>query len=355
MPFETFPPPGSPPGLLEHPTGRETYPSRLRLIWYNADSLEEKDDATLADVEAYKNRPGVKWLHLEGLQDLTLLENLNAILCCFHPLALEDVVEGRAPVKVDDYSNYLFIVNRLVTDLVEYNDEQISLFLGPDYLFSIQETHTDHFTILRERLRRGSGQFRSQGPDYLTYTIIDFLVDSWFPLLENFGELIEDLEDRLLVQPDGKLTIELQTLRRQMLRGRRLLWQVRESINNLLDHEGSLIHEHTRIYLRDCHDHAFQAIDLLENYRDIASSLFDIYLSSLNNRINEVMKVLTIIATIFMPLTFIAGVYGMNFKTELSPWNMPELSWYYGYPFALALMVGVTIIMLFYFKSKNWL
>ena len=157
---------------------------------------------------------------------------------CFHPLALEDVAEGRAPVKVDDYPNFLFIVNRLVTDLIEYNDEQISLFLGPDYLFSIQETHNDHFALLRERLRRGSGQIRNQGPDYLTYAIIDFLVDSWFPLLENFGERIEDLEDRLLVQPDGKLTIELQTLRRQMLRGRRLLWQVRESINNLLDQEG---------------------------------------------------------------------------------------------------------------------
>ena len=198
------------------------------------------------------------------------------------------------------------------------------------------------------------GRSRNYGPDYLTYAIIDFLVDSWFPLLENFGERIEDLEDRLLIQPDGKLTIELQILRRQMLRGRRLLWQVRESINNLLDQEG-LIQEHTKVYLRDCHDHAFQVIDLLENYRDIASSLFDIYLSSLNNRINEVMKVLTIIATIFMPLTFIAGVYGMNFKTETSPWNMPELNWIYGYPFALGLMATVTIIMLLYFKRKKWI
>jgi magnesium transporter len=159
----------------------------------------------------------------------------------------------------------------------------------------------------------------------------------------------------LLSQPDGKMTIELQTLRRQMLRGRRVLWQERELINNLLGQEGTLIREHTRIYLRDCHDHAFQAIDLLENYRDIASSLIDIYLSSVNNRLNEVMKVLTVIATIFMPLTFIAGVYGMNFKTEVSPWNMPELNWYYGYPFALGLMALVTITMIMYFKNKKWL
>jgi magnesium transporter len=355
MTVETYPPPGSPPGILEHREGQAVYPSRLRIVWYNAGSLEEKVEATPADLGEFKNRPGVKWLHLEGLQNLTLLEELSAGLGCFHPLALEDVTEGRAPVKVDDYPNFLFIVNRLVTDLVEYQDEQISLFLGPDYLFSIQETDTDHFAILRERLRRGSGQIRSQGPDYLTYAIIDYLVDSWFPLIEDFGEKIEDLEDRLISAPDGKLIIELQTLRRQLLRGRRLLWPTRECINNLLGQEVTLIQEHTRLYLRDCHDHAFQVIDLLENYRDIASSLIDIYLSSLNNRINEVMKVLTIIATIFMPLTFIAGVYGMNFKTDASPWNMPELSWVYGYPFALGLMAMVTVTMLIYFRVKKWI
>ncbi len=332
MAFKNFPPPGSPPGILEHRSGQVTYPSRLRIIWYDGDRLEEKADARVADCQNFKDRPGVKWLHLEGLEDLTLLQDLGTCLG-LHPLTLEDVVEGRAPIKVDDYPNYLFIVSRLVTDLIDYRDEQISLFLGPDYLLSIQETHTDHFGIIRERLRHGSGQIRNQGADYITYAIIDYLVDSWFPLLENFGERLEDLEDRLLSQPDGKLTIELQALRRQMLRGRRLLWPIRESINNLLDQESGFIQEHTRIYLRDCYDHAFQVIDLLENFRDIASGLIDVYLSSINNRLNEVMKVLTVIATIFMPLTFIAGVYGMNFKTELSPWNMPELNWYYGYPF----------------------
>lgn len=355
MAFENYPPPGSPPGILQHRTGQVTYPSRLWVIWYDKETLEEKVEASLAEVKEFRSRPGVTWVHLEGLQDLTLLEELSACLGCFHPLSLEDVVEGRAPVKVEDYGRYLFIVNRLVSDLVAYQDEQISLFLGPDYVFSIQESHADHFAILRERLHRSSGQIRNLGPDYLTYAIIDFLVDSWFPLVEDFGERIEDLEDRLLADPDGKLTIELQTLRRQMLRGRRILWQVRESINNILDQEGNLINEHTRLYLRDCYDHAFQVIDLLENYRDIASSLIDIYLSSLNNRINEVMKVLTIIATIFMPLTFIAGVYGMNFKPDVSPWNMPELNWFYGYPFALGLMATVTVIMFIYFRKKKWI
>jgi magnesium transporter len=354
MVFQSFPPPGSPPGILQHRNGRVTFPSRLQVIWYDGDRLEEKLDATMADCQNYRSRPGVKWMHLQGIQDLTLLQDLGTCMG-LHPLALEDVTEGRAPIKVDGYPHYLFVVSRLVTDLIQFKDEQISLFLASDYLFSVQESDTDHFAIIRDRLRHGSGQIRSQGADYLTYAILDYLVDSWFPLIEHFGECIEDLEDRMLSQPDGKLTIELQTLRRQMLRGRRLLWPTREVINNLLGQEGTFIREHTRVYLRDCHDHVFQVIDLLENYRDIASSLIDIYLSSVNNRLNEVMKVLTVIATIFMPLTFIAGVYGMNFKTETSPWNMPELGWYFGYPFALGLMATVAFIMIMYFIRKKWL
>jgi magnesium transporter len=354
MAFRTFPPAGSPPGILKHRDGQVTFSSRLHLIWYDGDNLEEKADATTADCLEYRKRPGVKWLHLQGVRDLQLIEDLGTCMG-LHPLALEDVVEGRAPIKVDDYPEYLFIVCRLVADLIVFKDEQISIFLGTDYLFSIQESDTDHFAIIRERLRHGSGQIRNQGPDYLMYAIIDYLVDSWFPLIEHFGERIEDLEDRLLSQPDGELTIELQTLRRQMLRGRRLLWPTREVINNLLSQEGEFIRDHARVYLRDCYDHAFQVIDLLENYRDIASGLIEIYLSSINTRLNEVMKVLTVIATIFMPLTFIAGVYGMNFKTDISPWNMPELSWYFGYPFALGLMAVVTVLMLFYFKQKKWL
>ncbi len=162
MAFKTFPPPGSPPGILEHRSGRLTFPSRLRIIWYDGDNLEEKADATVADCQNFKDRPGVKWLHLEGLKDLTLLQDLGACLG-LHPLALEDVVEGRAPIKVDDYPNYLFIVSRLVTNLEDYQDEQISLFLGPDYLFSIQETHTDHLGIIRERLRHSSGHIHQPG------------------------------------------------------------------------------------------------------------------------------------------------------------------------------------------------
>jgi len=311
-------------------------------------------DATLGDLEGRRERPGVKWLHLMGLRDLTLLQDLGAYLG-LHPLALEDVVEGRALVKVDDFTDYLFIVSRLVTDPGAYRDEQISLFLGRDYLFSIQESHDDYFGIIRERLQHGSGQIRSQGADYLAYALIDYLVDSWFPLLENFGEKLEELEDRLLSEPDSHLTQELQSLRRKMLRVRRLLWPVREVINNLLDQDSPLIRAHTRIYLRDCYDHVFQVIDLLENFRDMAGGLIEVYLSSLNNRLNQIMKVLAVIATIFIPLNFMASLYGMNFKTDVSPWNMPELSWYFGYPYALGLMATVAAGLVLFFKRKKWL
>jgi magnesium transporter len=346
--------PGSPPGLLAHRPDRPVEPSRLRLIYYDAAGVEEKAEATIADFLPWRGRAGVKWLHLSGLGDLELLRQLGETLG-LHPLALEDVAEGRAPIKVEDYPGHLFIVCRLLTDSREMSEEQISLFLGPDYLLSIQESSRDHFAPIRERLFHGLGQLHHSGPDYLAYALIDYLIDTWFPILEEWGDRLEALEDRLVLEPDNRLIQELQSQRRLLLRGRRLLWPLREAVNNLLTQESSLIQAQTRIYLRDCADHVFQVIDLMENYRDMASGLMEVYLSSINNRLNEVMKVLTVIATVFMPLTFIAGVYGMNFKTEVSPWNMPELSWYLGYPFALGLMALTVFCMVWYFRRKKWL
>lgn len=350
----TYPAPGSPPGLLAPPSDRPLYPSRLRLMLYDAHGVWEEDGVTPEAYHQLQDRPGVRWLHLSGLADVQLLRELGDTLG-LHPLALEDVLEGHAPMKVEDYDGHLFIVCRLVQKGPDWPEEQISLFLGADYLLSIQETPTDHFAPIRERLRHGLGQIQHRGADYLAYALLDYLVDSWFPLLGDWGDRLDDLEDRLLVQPDASLIQDLQQLRRSLLRGRRLLWPLREVVNNLLTEDSPLIHDHTRFYLRDCGDHVFQLIDLLENYRDMASGLIEVYLSSINNRLNEIMKVLTVIATVFMPLTFIAGVYGMNFKTELSPWNMPELAWYYGYPFALGLMVATVALMIMYFKRKQWL
>ncbi|MGQ9920756.1 MAG: magnesium/cobalt transporter CorA [Desulfobacca sp.] len=354
MTLTTFPPPGSPPGSLVQCQERAAFPSRLRLICYGAAPLVEQDNLTVAQYREWQNRPGCKWLHLAGIQDLDMLRDLGAALG-LHPLALEDILECRTSSKVEDYPGYLFIVCRLVTPGPDFSDEQISLFLGADYLLSIQETHEDYFAPIRERLRHGSGQMHQRGPDYLAYALLDYIVDAWFPRLAELGERFEELEDRLLAQPDGSLIQELQQLRRLLLRGRRILWPLREVVNNLLTQGSPLIQDHTRVYLRDCGDHAFQIIDLLENYRDLASALIDVYLSSINNRLNEIMKVLTVIATVFMPLTFIAGVYGMNFKTEVSPWNMPELGWYCGYPFALGLMAATVLAMVWYFKRKKWL
>ncbi len=354
MTAAVYPAPGSSPGMLLHREGRTCYPSRLRLCWYDGQELSDIPDASLGQVAEYRLRGGITWLHLSGLQDLELLASVGDMFD-LHRLALEDVLEGRAPIKVEDYPHYLFLVCRVVSAAADFADEQISLFVGRNFLVSIQETQVDHFAPIRQRLTSGAGQIQKLGTDYLMYALVDYMVDSWFPWLEDFGDRLEELEDRLLDRPAEVQIHELQRHRRLLLQARRLLWPLREVVHSLLNQERQLIQASTRVYLRDCADHAFQIIDLMENYRDMASSLVEVYLSAVNNRLNEIMKVLTIIATIFMPLTFIAGVYGMNFKTEVSPYNMPELSWYFGYPFSLALMAVTVLLMLLFFRSRKWL
>lgn len=354
MPVNSYPPPGTSPGTLFHWTEKVEVPSRLRLIRYDKDNLEEQPAATIADCQAWRYRPGVVWMHLQGLGTIELLQELGQNLQ-LHPLALEDVAEGRAPIKVEDYGTHLFIVTRLVRAENGLASEQISLFLGPRFLLSVQESDTDHFALIRERLQHEQGMIRQHGPDYLAYALLDYVVDSWFPLLETLGEQLEALEDRVIQQPESKAMEQLQEMRRIFFRLRRLIWPLREALNILLRGGNPLITDHTRLYLRDCYDHAFQVMDLLENYREVTAGVIELYLSSLSIRLNEIMKVLTVIATIFIPLTFITGLYGMNFNHEVSPWNMPELGWRFGYPFALGLMVAVVAVMILYFRRKKWI
>ncbi len=354
MAFKTSPPPGTPPGTLSRAHGRPLLASRLRLIRYTDQELEELADASVTHCLEFRQRPGVVWMHLSGLEDTGLIEELGTHLG-LHPLALEDVVHGRSPTKVEDYDSVLFLVTRLVTYHNDLRDEQISIFVGDNYVFSCQESHQDYFAIIRDRLRHGQGVIRHHGPDFLMYALLDLTVDYWFPLMETMGERLEIIEDQVLKQPDGGGMRDLQNLRRTYVRLRRFLWPLREAINILIRQENPLITSFTQVYLRDCYDHAFQLIDLLENYREMAAGTIDIYLSKQNTRLNEIMKVLTVIATIFIPLNFLASLYGMNFKPDLSPWNMPELSWYFGYPFALSLMVLVASGMIIFFHRKRWL
>lgn len=354
MPFNASAPPGPPPGMRFQGAENPEAASCLSLIWYDQKNLEERTAATVSDCQAFWDRPGVLWIHLQGLENLELLQELGQFLQ-LHPLALEDVIEGRAPIKVEDYGAYLFMVTRRLGIDNGVRGEQISLFLGPRFLLSIQESSTDHFAVIRERLRHEQGLIRQYGPDFLAYTLLDIVIDSWFPVLETLGEQLEGLEDRVTQQPESKVMEQIQDLRRIFFRLRRLIWPLRETINTLLRQETLLITDHTRIYLRDCYDHTFQVLELLESYRDVTAGIIDLYLSSLSIRLNEIMKVLTLFATIFIPLTFITGLYGMNFNPKVSPWNMPALNWRYGYPFALGLMAVVAISLFIYFRRKKWM
>lgn len=231
-----------------------------------------------------------------------------------------------------------------------------SLFLGSSYLISFYGGSETLLEPIRKRLRSHGDRLHTQRADYLLYSVLDLVVDIGFPLLEEFGNLIETLEDKLLDAPTRSTLGQIHAIRRELLQLRRMIWPQREVINRLLHDDHPLIQQSTHIYLRDCYDHNIQIMDLLENYRDMASSMLDVYLSSVSNRLNDTMRVLTLIATIFMPLTFVAGVYGMNFGNKSdSPWNMPELNWHYGYPMALGIMITIAIVMLIFFKRKGWL
>jgi magnesium transporter len=232
--------------------------------------------------------------------------------------------------------------------------EQVSLFLGPDFVVTFQERPGDCLEPVRERIRKKVARIRDAGPGYLTYSILDAVIDHFFPLLEAYGERLETLEDRIILRPDRSVVAEIHDMKRELLYVRRAIWPQREALNTLVRDDIPHISAETRLYLRDCYDHCVRLIDLVETYREVCSDLMDLYLSSISNRMNEIMKVLTIISTLFIPLTFVVGVYGMNFDTA-SPWNMPELKWYFGYPLCLALMAAITVGQIFFFRRKGWI
>jgi magnesium transporter len=265
---------------------------------------------------------------------------------------LEDILNTDQRPKMEDYGEYLYIVLRMLN----YNDksseiesEQISLVLGPNFVFSFQEREGDTFNPIRDRIRNSKGRIRKMGADHLAYTLLDSIIDNYFIILEKLGEKIEFLEEEVITRPTPETLQTVHHLKREMIFLRKGVWPLREVISGLERGESSLIKESTRIYLRDVYDHTIQTIDTIETYRDMVSGMLDIYLSSISNRLNAVMKVLTIIATIFMPLTFLAGIYGMNFK------YMPELEWRWGYPAVWFAVVLISVSMLIYFRKKRWL
>lgn len=346
-------PPGAAPGtLIPDP---EAEAPRIRVMAYGPDTL---DESVIDDVQALQNlidTVPMLWVNVDGLGDLELIRSLG-LLFGLHELALEDVVNVYQRPKVEDYDDHLFIVVRMPHGGEQVDTEQVALVLGPGYVLTFQEHVGDCFDPVRERLRKSpNGRIRGSGSDYLGYALIDAVIDSFFPVLEACGERLGDLEQKVLDQPSPGVVQDIYALKRDLLALRRAVWPLRDMANALIRDESRLISDRTRLFLRDCYDHCVQLMDMLESYREVASGLIDIHLSSVTAHTNEAMKFLTLIATIFIPLSFVAGIYGMNFDPEASPWNMPELDWYLGYPFALGLMLLVAAGFLIAFYRKGWL
>lgn len=347
-------PPGTSPGTLV--AREEGAPVSFHLIDYSDGRFNEIELDNAAACKEYLTDVATTWIHVRGQVQPELLREMGELFG-LHPLALEDVLNSGQRPKIDEYEEQLFIALAAPQGSaagIEF--EQLSLFLGSNYLISFYGGDDALFAPIRKRLRSHGDRLQSQRADYLLYTVLDLIIDMGFPLLEEFGDLIETLEDDLLENPARNTLGRIHAVRRELLQLRRMIWPQREVINHLLHGDHPLIQSGTRLYLRDCYDHNIQIMDLLENYRDMAASMLDVYLSAVSNRLNDTMRVLTLIATLFMPLTFIAGVYGMNFGNKSdSPWNMPELNWYYGYPMALGIMILIAIAMLIFFKRKGWL
>jgi magnesium transporter len=344
--------PGTVPGFL--PVDPDAPRSRIRVIAYGSDRIVEKDIAEPEEISQYLGRWPVVWVQVTGLGDAELLRRIGTFFN-LHRLALEDVVNVHQRPKLESYHQIQYVVVSAAMLDGEMITEQVSFFLGKGFVLSFEETPGGLLDPIRNRIRGSVGVIRGYGADYLLYALLDTIVDHLFPLLELYGERLEDLEDQAIFQPGKETLSAIHAIRRDLLTLRRMVWPQRDLFNVLLRDPIPSIGDETRLHLRDCYDHITRAIDFMETYREEASYLMEIYLSGLSNRMNQVMKVLTMIATIFIPLSFVTGLYGMNFNPEVSPWNMPELNWYFGYPLVLGLMFLTAAGLLWFFRRKGWI
>ena len=345
-------PPGTMPGTLAAHAEAHAAPVTVSAMSYDAARCEERtlrpdEIASLSVPEG-----GVLWLDVCGLSDPGVVKAVGDRFG-FHPLALEDVLNVPQRPKVERYGDHLLIVLREIRYPGE--PEQVSLFLGERFAVTFQERPGDAFEPVRGRLREGQCRLRCQGADFLAYALCDAVLDAFFPTLEKIGDEVEALEERVIVSPVPATFREILQVKRWLLHVRRAVWPARDAMSELIREESPLIRPETKVFLRDCYDHTVQVMDMVETHREMAGNLVDEYMSSVSNRMNEIMKVLTVMATIFIPLTFIAGIYGMNFDTQASPYNMPELGWRYGYPAVLIAMGAAAGGMLRYFRRRKWI
>jgi magnesium transporter len=357
---------GLPPGTLLYTGDQQEVPAGVNLITFTSDSYREEsvdhdqlgsviapfchlcsDDSASID----QPREELAWLNIDGLHNLDIIRTVGDGLS-LHPLLLEDILSTGQRPKLEDYGDYYFVVLRMIrfndsSEMIE--SEQVSIVVSPRMVLTFQERPGDVLDPIRERIRHGTGRVRKNSTDYLSYAIIDAIVDNYFTVLEKMGDKIEVLEEELMGNPDDDTLRKIHQLKREMIDLRRSVWPLRELVNGLAKSESKMISDGTRIYLRDVYDHTIQVIDTIESYRDMVSGMMDIYLSSVSNRMNSVMKVLTIIATLFIPLTFFAGIYGMNFH------HMPELAWKWAYPLFWVVCLITVTVMLVLFRRKKWL
>lgn len=342
---------GASPGTLIHIGEQKSEKTRISLIDYDGENLQEKELDSIEAAFPLKDLPTVTWINIDGLHEIDVIEKTGQYFN-IHPLVLEDILNTGQRPKSEEFEDFIFVVLKMLyydENGEELNSEQISLIFGRNFLISFQEVQGDVFKNVRERIRKPNTRIRKAGCDYLAYALIDAIVDHYFLILETLGENIEILEEELIENPTSKTMETIHGLKREMIYLRKQIWPIREIINNLVKGDSSLIGTPTHLYFRDVYDHTIQIIDTIESFRDILGGMLDMYLSAVSNKMNEVMKVLTIIATIFIPITFVAGIYGMNFKF------IPELEWRWGYLMFWGIIALVVGGMTTYFKKKKWI
>ena len=340
---------GAPPGTVIYSGKETTKPVIIELIEYDEHTFLEKQFTEIEECLTYVKPAMVKWINIHGIHKEEIIETIGKLFN-IHPLTLEDIVNIHQRPKFEDYDEYNVSIMQMLYYQSELKSEQLSIILLKDTVISFQEVEgADAFDLIRQRIRQGKGRIRKCGPDYLAYALIDAVVDCYFNILEKVGDRIELLEEELMEKPEGSVLSQLHIMKREMIFLRKAIWPLRELINNMQRSESNLISKSTDIYLRDVHDHTIRLIDSVETYRDLLSGMMDIYLSSINNRMNEVMKMLTIISTIFIPVTFVSGVYGMNFD------HMPGLHSTWGYISMWLIMISIMLSLVYYFRRKKWL
>jgi magnesium transporter len=342
---------GLPPGSLVHIGLEREEKTRITVLDYDEANVEEREIQSVDELASYCGKPTVTWIDVVGIHEPKVIEQIG---CQFHihPLLMEDIMNTTQRPKIDDLGKYICLILKLITfdeKVMELRIEQLSLVFSDDFVLTFQESESGIFKPLRDRIQSSLGRIRRMGTDYLAYTLMDAVVDHYFVVMEKMGEKIDNLENEVVANPRRETLRGVQQLRDEILLVRRSVWPLREVVSLLEKADSPLVDKSTSFFFRDVYEHTIQVMDTVDTYRDILSGMFDIYLSSISNRLNEVMKVLTIIATIFMPLTFLAGVYGMNFE------HMPELKWQYGYFMVLGVMLAIAMGMLVYFRKKKWI